>query len=42
MPETSAAKPQPEAIPLNIYDNLYRLTSETIASDPNGINGAVN
>ncbi|HEY6388091.1 MAG TPA: RHS repeat-associated core domain-containing protein [Candidatus Acidoferrum sp.] len=24
------------------YDNLYRLTSETIASDPNGINGAVN
>ena len=24
------------------YDNLYRLTSETIASDPSGINGAVN
>ena len=24
------------------YDNLYRLTGETIASDPNGINGAVN
>ena len=24
------------------YDNLYRLTSETIASDPHGINGAVN
>ena len=23
------------------YDNLYRLTSETIASDPNSINGAV-
>ena len=23
------------------YDNLYRLTSETIASDPNAINGAV-
>jgi len=23
------------------YDNLYRLTSETIAADPNGINGAV-
>ena len=24
------------------YDSLYRLTSETIASDPNNINGAVN
>ena len=24
------------------YDNLYRLTSETIASDPHGVNGAVN
>jgi RHS repeat-associated protein len=24
------------------YDNLYRLTGGTIASDPNGINGAVN
>lgn len=24
------------------YDNPYRLTSETIASDPNAINGAVN
>jgi RHS repeat-associated protein len=24
------------------YDNLYRLTNETIASDPSGINGAVN
>jgi RHS repeat-associated protein len=24
------------------YDNLYRLTGETIAGDPNGINGAVN
>ena len=24
------------------YDNLYRLTGETIASDPNGVNGAVN
>jgi hypothetical protein len=24
------------------YDNLYRLTGETIASDPNGINDAVN
>jgi len=23
------------------YDNLYRLTSETIASDPNAVNGAV-
>jgi len=23
------------------YDNLYRLTSETIAHDPAGINGAV-
>jgi len=23
------------------YDNLYRLTSETIASDPNSVNGAV-
>ena len=23
------------------YDNLYRLTSETIASDPSGINGVV-
>ena len=23
-------------------DNLYRLTGETIASDPNGVNGAVN
>jgi len=23
------------------YDNLYRLTSETIASDPHGVNGAV-
>jgi RHS repeat-associated protein len=24
------------------YDNLYRLTGETVASDPHGINGAVN
>ena len=24
------------------YDNLYRLTGETIAGDPNGINGGVN
>jgi len=24
------------------YDNLYRLTNETIAADPNGVNGAVN
>ena len=24
------------------YDNIYRLTSETIASDPSGNNGAVN
>jgi RHS repeat-associated protein len=24
------------------YDNIYRLTSETIAADPNGVNGAVN
>ena len=24
------------------YDNLYRLTSETIANDPHGVNGAVN
>src|SRR5260370_39466540 len=23
------------------YDNLYRLTSETIAADPHGVNGAV-
>jgi hypothetical protein len=24
------------------YDNLYRLAGETIAGDPNGVNGAVN
>jgi len=24
------------------YDNLYRLTNETVAADPSGINGAVN
>jgi len=23
------------------YDNLYRFTGETIAGDPNGVNGAV-